>query len=345
MQNKSYLIAALTLVVALSSGIYAYTYTTGIETMGITDPTGDIATVNATATQPDWDSVLTPVTDTLILRPNALGDENGVDVQYPDSEQHWDKVDEETADDDDTYVASDSPSWKEDSYHIPDHSTQTAGGDINYVEGYLVCRGTDNATQDSAYFHLRFDWVEHNGISANVTPSYAPYSHLWTNSPNTDITWTWSEIDGLQIGVGLREPTSGQYTRCTQVYAEVSFDAPSLSGNVPTGDLFEVIEDSGYSGDLQVRVYLTNTGSLQKAYDELNLELYLEDSEEADKTPNYQLLTLENGVATFTLKDPIGDTHTLSVIGGNYTLNSRETSEWESGWTVTPELYCEATQR
>jgi hypothetical protein len=337
--------AALALVIALSGGVYAYTYTSGIETIGITDPTGDIATVNAAASQPNWDSVLTPVTDTLNFRPNATGDENGIDEQFPASGAHWDKVDEETADDDSTYVASNSPSWKEDLYHIPNHSTQTAGGDINYVEVYMVCRATANATQDSVYVHIHTNGTGYNGATENMTPSYATYSYQWTKNPSANTTWTWDEIDTLQIGAGLRQPIGGEYIRCTQVYAEVSFDAPPLSGNTPTGDLFEIDEDADYNGDLQVRVYLTNTGSLQKAYDELNIELYLEDSEEAGETPNYQLLTLENGVVTFTLKDPIGDSHTLSVTGGNYTLNSRETSEWEAEWTVTPELFCEATQR
>jgi hypothetical protein len=344
-ENKSYLMAALALVIALSGGVYAYTYTSGIETIGITDPTGDIATVNAAASQPNWDSVLTPVTNTLNFRPNATGDENGIDEQFPASGAHWDKVDEETADDDSTYVASNSPSWKEDLYHIPNHSTQTAGGDINYVEVYMVCRATANATQDSVYVHIHTNGTGYNGATENMTPSYATYSYQWTKNPSANTTWTWDEIDNLQIGAGLRQPIGGEYTRCTQVYAEVSFDAPPLSGNTPTGDLFEIDEDADYNGDLQMRVYLTNTGSLQKAYDELNIELYLEDSEEAGETPNYQLLTLENGVVTFTLKDPIGDSHTLSVTGGTYTRTSRETSEWEAEWTVTPELFCEATQR
>jgi hypothetical protein len=344
-ENKSYLIAALVLVLTLSGGVYAYTYSTGTGTIGITDPTGDIAVVNATATQPDWDLVLTPVTDTLNFRPNAAGDETDIKYQYPDTGAHWDKVDEETADDDSTYVYTPSLGWEEDLYHITDHSTQTVGGDINYVEVYMVCRATGNFTQESAYVHIKTNGVEHNGASENLTTSYATYSHQWTNNPSTNTTWTWNETDNLQIGNGMREPGGSAESLCTQVYAEVSFDAPSLSGNTPTGDLFAVIEDSGYSGDLQVRVYLTNTAALQKAYDELNMELYLEDSEEAGETPDYQLLTLENGVATFTLKDPIGNSHTLSVTGGTYTLTSRETSEWEAGWTVTPELFCEATQR
>jgi len=41
---------------------------------------------------------------TEILRPNAAGDETTIASQYPDSGAHWDKVDEETPDNDTTYV-------------------------------------------------------------------------------------------------------------------------------------------------------------------------------------------------------------------------------------------------
>ena len=37
--------------------------------------------------------------------------------------------------------------------------------------------------------------------------------------------------------------------------------------------------------------------------------------------------------------------YTAEVIGGAYCLVSTDTSEWEEGWTVTPELCCEVTQR
>ena len=114
---------------------------------------------------------------------------------------------------------------------------------------------------------------------------------------------------------------------------------------MPTDDLFVVYPHTDYTGDLAVKVYLTNTDNLTKAYQFLNMELYLEGSVEAGQTPNYQLLTLENGVAIFKLEDGSSDNYTLSVTGGDYTLNSREPLEWEEGWTVTPELYCEVTQR
>ncbi len=94
-----------------------------------------------------------------------------------------------------------------------------------------------------------------------------------------------------------------------------------------------------------MRVYLTNTDALQKAYDYIDIYLYLESSQEAGETPDYQLMNLQDGVAIFNLVGISGGSYTLSVTGGTYQLQSRETSEWEAGWTVTPEFYCEATQR
>ena len=345
MNKKSYLIIASLIALVISGGVYAYTYTTSIKTISITDPTGNILTVNTTATQPDWDSVLTTVAETVIYRPNATGDLNSIDGQFPATGEHWDKVDEASSDGDSTYLFSDSPSYKEDLYNIPDHSSQSVGGDINYVEVYLVSRATDNATQTNTYTKIKTNGTEYDGTEETTTTSYAPYSYQWTTNPQSSGNWAWSEIDALQIGAGLREPYSGQSSRQTQVYTEVSYDAPPLTGSTPTGDLFEITPDSGYSGDLTVRIYLANTAALQKAYDNLNLQLYLESSVEAGETPNYQTLTIENGLATFNLVGISGGSYTLSVTGGTYQLSSRDTQEWEAGWTVTPELYCEATQR
>ncbi len=346
MKNRFKLITALVLALTLSGGVYAYTFSTASGTINIAEPTGDIATSNATETELAWEDALIPVADTVIFRPNVAGDETNISSQYPATGEHWDKVYEETPDGDSTYVASNNSTWEEDLYDITDHSTQTAGGTINYVKVYMVGRSTANATQTNAYIHIKTNGVEYNESTENTTISYATYSYQWDNNPQTSQAWTWDEIDALQIGVGLRRPVLDQSTLCTQVYTEVAFEAPPLSGDVPIGDLFVVYPHADYSGDLAVKVYLANTGNLTKAYQSLNMELYLEGSVEAGEAPDYQLLTLENGVAAFTLIEGGGSgNQTLSVTGGDYTLTSREISEWEEGWTVTPEFYCEVTQR
>jgi len=342
-KNRLHLIIAFILALILGGGVYAYAYTTGLETINIAEPTGDIAITNATAAQPEWEDILIPVADTEDFRPDGDGDEKTID--YPPTGPHWTEVDEETADGDSTYVATDSNAWQEDLYSTANHTTQTAAGTINYVDVYMECWGTANATQEDARVHIKTNGVEHNGPSENLTTSYDTYLYSLDKNPQTTADWTWDEIDALQIGVGLRRPDGGEYAQCTQVYAEVGFEAPLLSGNTPTDGLFEVTPHADYTGDLIVSVYLANTDNVTKAYKYLNMELYLEGSVEAGKTPDYRVLNLANGVVTFTIKDGGSGTHTLSVTGGDYTLNSREPDEWEAGWTVTPELYCEARQR
>lgn len=161
------------------------------------------------------------------VRPNAAGDETLISVQYPATGAHWDKVDEATSDVDSTYVETNSWTEQEDLYNVNNHST--GSGNINYVRVYMVARNTGtDPDRESAYIHIKTNGVEYNGSLQTLTTSYAPYSYQWNNNPQTGNPWTWTEIDNLQAGVGLRAPKSsgppgGRYVRCTQVYVEVNY--------------------------------------------------------------------------------------------------------------------------
>ena len=98
--------------------------------------------------------------------------------------------------------------------------------------------------------------------------------------------------------------------------------APALMGEVPTGNLFDIAPSSEYNGDLALKVYLTNTNNLTKAYDYLNVKLYLGGSVEAGETPNYQLLTLQNGEAKFIIQD-------IPATSGTWTQTSQ--SDFQGG--------------
>lgn len=113
-----------------------------------------------------------------------------------------------------------------------------------------------------------------------------------------------------------------------------------LVGDVPEGNLFTVIVNKDYGGDLLVKVYLTNAGTLAKAYQYLDMRLILQGSEDTT-----QVLNLDNGVGTFRLNNCPGSIHELELTGGSYGLISSEPSKWDKGWGITPELYCEVTQR
>ena len=342
MGRKWQLIAVIALALVVTSGLYAFTYFTATATLDISVAGTEIATAETAAAQPDWDSVLGQQ-GVETLRPNAPGDETLIVEQYPVSGQHWDKVDEATSDGDSTYVVTENWIWQEDLYHIPDHFA--GSGTISYVKVYIVSRAESAQTQTTAYVHIKTNNVEHNGSENTMTTSYATYSQQWNTNPQTGDAWTWDEIDALQIGVGLRRPKPNNYARCTQVYAEVGYSTMLLRSDVPTGDLFDITPHIDYTGDLAVKVSLTNTGSLVKAYGYLNLKLYLEASVEAGETPDYLLLTLEDGGVTFNLQDYAPGTYTLSVAGGSYGLVSTDTTRWQAGWTVTPEFYCTIVQR
>jgi hypothetical protein len=119
-----------------------------------------------------------------------------------------------------------------------------------------------------------------------------------------------------------------------------------IRGAVPTGDLFVVTTHPNYTGDLLLKVYVTNTGDLVKAYRYLNMKVYLDGSIETEQEPGYQLLTLDNGVANFNLKGNAGGgSRTVTIIGGSYGLISHKLNKWQDGWTVVPEFYCEVGPR
>ncbi len=139
--------------------------------------------------------------------------------------------------------------------------------------------------------------------------------------------YTYTTAGGI---IGVAEPT-GDFATCsnetatqpdwTSVLADLASDNKTY-GDVPTGDLSIITPDFAYSGDLMVGVYLTNTGSLIKAYQHLNMKVYMSGSAEAEETPNYQVITLQNGQANFSLEDILG-------IVDNWTQTSQ--SDFESG--------------
>jgi len=175
----------------------------------------------------------------VILRPNASGDKTEWPHQYPDSSSHWDKVDEETPDDDSTYIyvkSTDIGSFI-DLYNIPDLSSIIEpGATINFVRVYIRCRGTAYNVARAAPMVKTYG-TEYAPADMTFGTSYETKYHQWDNNPYTGNPWTIDEIYALQIGVrGHRgsyyDPILGiiRYddTRCTQVYLLVDYTVPPV---------------------------------------------------------------------------------------------------------------------
>jgi hypothetical protein len=159
------------------------------------------------------------------LRPNAAGDETSIASQYPASTYHWDKVDEETADDNTTYVYTTATSYQRDLYNLPAHSV--GSGTINSITIYFRI-----AISNSLYIVYAkpsqksgatvTDGTEVTRTSAGAT-TYLTYSQTYTTNPATGVAYTWDEIDALEIGLQLHSNNSSGSGRCTQVYVEVDY--------------------------------------------------------------------------------------------------------------------------
>ena len=103
--------------------------------------------------------------DVETLRPNAAGDYANIAYQLPVESEHWDKVDEESPDDDTTYVYTPSAVQQKDAYNLQD--TAIPGGSIiNSVQVYHRIRGL-------AQPFLRLAGVETEGAKVgNESPNY-----------------------------------------------------------------------------------------------------------------------------------------------------------------------------
>jgi len=116
-------------------------------------------------------------------------------------------------------------------------------------------------------------------------------------------------------------------------------------GAIGAGSLFDIKPSPDYNGDLLVKIYLTNTAELLKAYQYLNMKVYMANSLEAEKTPDYQVLSIETGVVLFNIEGGSAEVYTVEITGGSYRLISDDPEEWEAGWNIVPEFYCEVGQR
>ncbi len=350
MKKKLVFIGMVLLTLVLTTGTFAYTYTNySTATLDATIVDAVWTTCQPSAIQPNWNSILPEgENNSLTLVPVAAGDVTELPTQYPGSGENWDKVDDQPAPDDgDTYVSTESSNhWEKDLY--------------NNLSSYTGSGGEDNITGVTVYFRFAAGGDYNVRAMAEIRtydtdfsgPTIKHYGTDFTTeswecpvNPVTEEAWTPEEIDELQAGITMRGNNRWSPAICTQVYIVVSYECATTQGEVPHGDLFDITPHEDYTGDLLVKLYLTNTASLLKAYQYLNMKVYMADSLEAEETPDYQILSIETGVVLFNIEGGTAEDYTIEITGGSYRLISDDPDEWGAGWSITPEFYCEVSQR
>lgn len=170
---------------------------------------------------PSGSTTGSPFTKTIILRPTGSGNFSQWTTQVPNSGFHWQKVSEEKADEDSSYIQASSDALWDDYAHeqlnIPENSV------INSVTVWVRAK----------YITASINNIVAPAISAGsqawedrvITSSYDNYSATWGTIPNTSRAWTIADVNSAKIGV--RKSYSGALVNVTQVWMEVTYTPPA----------------------------------------------------------------------------------------------------------------------
>jgi hypothetical protein len=136
--------------------------------------------------------------------------------KYPNSGNNFDKVDEEVADDDSTYVYCDvTNSTKLDWYNLQDTTPPEVGDAIDSISFHMRSKYTSVIKPTSIEFMYQFEGEAQTAITfTEQTTSYEDFSYQLTGP------FTWEEINTLKIGTGLFTDAGFPLlsARTTQVY-------------------------------------------------------------------------------------------------------------------------------
>lgn len=151
------------------------------------------------------------------LRPNGVGT-NSENTPVGDT-PNWECVDEETADDDTTYVYKGNSGWARDTYAMQDHSV--GSGTINKVTVYIRCK---EVTIGYGRTVIRTGGSEYEGAVKALTGAWLEYNTEYATNPKTGSPWTWAEVDALEAGVDLAGYLyDSRKGLCTQVWVVVDY--------------------------------------------------------------------------------------------------------------------------
>jgi hypothetical protein len=165
---------------------------------------------------------------TLILRPNAAGDEQSINFS-----PGWAAVADVVPDEDASYVQTDNPWYERDLYNITDHTTES--GVINSVTIYYRISGSlGNAGNGFGKPSQKSGGIVTDGTQQSAV-DWTTLSQTYTTNPATGAAYTWSEIDALQVGVSLIQNDVSDTTSCTQVYVVVDYTSPPAPPPVSVG--------------------------------------------------------------------------------------------------------------
>jgi hypothetical protein len=157
-----------------------------------------------------------------ILYPNGVGQYTQLGSQYPETGEHFDKVDEETSDDSATYVSTTSASYQVDTYALANLSSANAlriNALIVFFRVLSVTYGGGGYAKPA--FYTNSSLIYGSERVAPLSVSFEAFAQVLPINPVTGGAWTKAEINALQAGPAMRSAEAGYDTECTQLFVVV----------------------------------------------------------------------------------------------------------------------------
>jgi len=174
-----------------------------------------------------------------VLYPNAVGDLTELTAaggtNYSNVDDPMGSPDEDT-----TYNYSNGVTGivKVDLYNVPNHTTET--GPIDNVTVYTRAKTVMDYATQFGYEAIKVWGTGDYGTVHDLTGGYVDYSTIWTSKPSDSTTWTWSDIDNLQIGFKAYQFYDASHIFLTQCYGIVNY-RQSISPEIRTTQCFAKI--------------------------------------------------------------------------------------------------------
>lgn len=235
-------------------------------------------------------------TDNVILRPNGTGDVTNIS-NVTGASTHWEAVSDAN---DASEVHQNSTSYLQDLYTLDNSGYY---GPIDSVNFYFRIKSNGGTVWATPCFKI--DGVTYNGTEQTAT-IIATKNQLFAASPATGTSWSWSEINSMQVGIFLKGNTNSEY--CYDIWLVVTYHDSVVITSAITDEEHEI--SIGAIGSSENTTYRpTGDGSINDFY---GTDHYLKvDEEVADNYTTYiqssthyytfiNLAIKENGVVTYT---------------------------------------------
>ena len=265
--------------------------------------------------------------------PNAAGDLTN--IQNCSEANHWYAMIPWVG-----YVYEYRTSFYDDLYNLDNHTTETTAINRVVTMFYAKCATSDYTAY--ARHKLKTGGVEYTSDPWLLTRTLTAYSKEYILNPQTGVAWTWTNIDNLQAGLGLKSVT-GKYGRAEgyRVYVYYNSDA---SPEIRTTQCYAMVNYSPSTGTCYLRQPTGYSFNHQREIKKINFwngtrKVY--DLQRNSKTVILNGIEFNDGTNTATTR--LKCVETMKDNGAEITLSGLPDSNLNTTWFIRNFTYDQDT--